>query len=53
MKQGTEGHRSDHTPDHVRSHSDHYTKLLLMVVLSFGTMYILMYSMVDTFAGRL
>jgi hypothetical protein len=31
-------------------HTDHYVKLLLMVVVSFGAMYALMYSMVNGYA---
>jgi uncharacterized protein (DUF305 family) len=34
--------------DHI-AHSNHYRKLLIMAVLSFITMYALMYSMVDSF----
>jgi uncharacterized protein (DUF305 family) len=50
MKKGTAGHQGDHKPDHALRHSDHYVKLLLMVGLSFGAMYILMYSMVNAYA---
>lgn len=39
-------HRTQAMP-HAGPHADHYVKLLLMVVLSFGAMYILMYSMVN------
>lgn len=34
-------------------HNKHYTKLALMVVLAFISMYVLMYSMVDTFSNVL
>jgi hypothetical protein len=33
------------------THSQHYVNLLLMVALSFGAMYILMYSMVNAYAN--
>lgn len=36
---------------HAVAHTAHYTKLYLMVGLSFATMYILMYSMVDAFSS--
>ena len=39
------------TMDHAGAHTDHYTKLYLMVGLSFAAMYILMYSMVDAFSN--
>ena len=37
--------------DHPSTHSDHYRKLLLMMALSFGAMYVLMYAMVDAYAN--
>lgn len=41
---------SKHETHGARSHSDHYARLFLMVALSFGAMYILMYSMVNAYA---
>ncbi len=34
-----------------KGHNQHYMKLLIMAALSFISMYILMYSMVDRFAN--
>ena len=39
------------TMDRTGAHTDHYSKLYLMVALSFVAMYILMYSMVDAFSN--
>ena len=38
------------TMSHAGAHTDHYTKLYVMVALSFAAMYILMYSMVNAYA---
>ncbi len=40
-----------HTSHAAKSHANHYEKLALMAALSFVSMYILMYAMVDTFAN--
>ncbi len=41
-------HKNEHA---TKGHNKHYQKLLIMAVLSFISMYILMYSMVDRFAN--
>lgn len=43
-----ENHKNQHT---AQTYNQHYKKLLVMAVLSFIAMYVLMYSMVDTFAN--
>ena len=43
-----ENHKNQHT---AKEHNKHYKHLLIMAVLSFISMYVLMYSMVDTFAN--
>lgn len=40
-----------HTSHSAQGHANHYGKLALMAALSFVSMYILMYAMVDTFAN--
>ena len=37
----------EHSHQQMQAHGNHYQKLILMVVLSFASMYILMYAMVD------
>lgn len=37
------------TQPNAKMHSDHYKKLLIMILLSFAAMYVLMYSMVNAF----
>jgi peptidoglycan/LPS O-acetylase OafA/YrhL len=43
-------HKSQQRMNHTTSGSEHYTKLFVMVALSFAAMYILMYSMVNRYA---
>lgn len=44
-------HEHHRTATHEGSQTDHYLKLLWMIALSFGAMYVLMYAMVDAYAN--
>ena len=46
-----EAHKQHTQHSETMSHQNHYGKLAIMAVLSFASMYILMYAMVNTFAN--